>query len=72
MYFHQLHGLRYGKTGCVEELCFHSSKTVLLLNCAQFREASFFWESTEIGHHQQEVKDSHTAQVGSSLLSSQV
>ena len=27
MYFHQLHGLRYGKTGCVEELCFHSLDT---------------------------------------------
>ena len=50
MYFHQLHGLRYGKTGCVEELCFHSSKTVLLLDCAHFQETSFFWESTDIVH----------------------
>ena len=42
MYFHQLNGLRYGKTGCVEELCFHSSKTVPYWNVPIFRRLAFF------------------------------
>ena len=42
MYFHQLHGLRYGKTGCVEELCFHSSKTVPYWIVPIFRRLAFF------------------------------
>ena len=42
MYFHQLHGLRYGKTGCVEELCFHSSKTVPYWIVPIFGRLAFF------------------------------
>ena len=42
MYFHQLFGLRYGKTGCVEELCFHSSKTVPYWIVPIFRRLAFF------------------------------
>ena len=42
MYFHQLNGLRYGKTSCVEELCFHSSKTVPYWIVPIFRRLAFF------------------------------